>query len=214
MEIHSVETALERIAADGYEQVLLQPTLLIPGEEADRLASSVQRSAGKLKIAMGKPLLNEEADMDVLIPILKEAYPVSSDTVLLLMGHGTDHGANRLYERFNQKMRQDAGCVMRICTMEGTPTFADAVEELSALPQRKVTLAPLLFVAGEHVKNDMAGEKPDSLCSILKASGFTATPVLQGLGQLEAIRRLFVERAKALLPIIPTALSMDCNGTF
>lgn len=197
IEIDSVETALARIAADGYEQVLLQPTLLIPGEEADRLAASVQASAGKLKIAMGKPLLKDEADMDALIPILKEAYPVSSDTALLLMGHGTYHGANSLYERFNQKMRQDTGCVMRICTVEGIPTFADAAQELSVLPQRKVTLAPLLFVAGEHAKNDMAGEDPDSLCSLLKASGFTVTPVLQGLGQLAAIRRLFVERAKA-----------------
>lgn len=197
MEVRSVETALERIAADGYEQVLLQPTLLIPGEEADRLAASVHSSAGKLKIAMGKPLLGEESDMDALIPILKEAYPVPADTALLLMGHGTDHGANSLYEQFNQKLRQDTGCVMRICTLEGIPTFADAVQELSTLPQRKVTLAPLLFVAGEHAKNDMAGEEPDSLCSLLKASGFTVSPVFQGLGQIAAIRKLFVERAKA-----------------
>lgn len=197
MEIDSVEAALARIAADGCEQVLLQPTLVIPGKEADEIAASVQCCAGKLNIAMGKPLLHDESDMEDLIAILKEAYPVSQDTALLLMGHGSDHGASKLYEQFNQKMRQDREMVMRLCTMKGSPSFADGVAELSSLPQRKVILAPLLLVAGAHVKKDMAGQEPDSLCRMLAASGFTVTPVLQGLGRLEAIRQGFVERAKA-----------------
>lgn len=197
MEIDGVEAALARIASDGYEQVLLQPTLVIPGKEADEIAAVVQSWAGKLNIAMGKPLLNEESDMEDLISILKEAYPVSQDAALLLMGHGSDHGASRLYEQFNQKMRQSRDFFMRVCTMKGSPSFADGVAELSSLPHRNVTLAPLLFVAGEHVKKDMAGEQPDSLCRMLTASGFMVTPVLQGLGQLEAIRQRFVERAKA-----------------
>lgn len=197
MAIDNVEEALARIATDGFTHVLLQPTLLIPGEEFDRLKASVQSAKGRLQVVVGEPLLCGEADMESMLCVLEKTYPIDEETVLLLMGHGTEHSGNAIYEQMVQKMRWHTGSAMRLCTVEGTPSFGDAVQELTAMSQRKATVAPLLFVAGDHAKNDMAGETADSLRSMLEARGFCADCKLQGLGEISAVQQMYVEKAKA-----------------
>lgn len=39
MQVDSMEEALAQIAADGYKKVVVQPTLLIPGAEYDKLCA-------------------------------------------------------------------------------------------------------------------------------------------------------------------------------
>ncbi len=192
--VDSVEEAMARIAADGAERVIVQPTLLIPGEEYDRLCACLVVPSG-LSVSIGRPLLCGDQDLGEMTAALRDAYPVDSGTVLLLMGHGTGHSANSIYERLAEQMRKLEGSAMRLCTVEGTPTFADAVAELSALPQRRVLAAPLMLVAGDHAKNDMAGDEPESLRSQLMAAGFQVSCSLQGLGQLSAVRDMYVRRA-------------------
>lgn len=187
----SVEEAMARIAGEGFEQVIVQPTLLIPGEEYDKLRAAIEASAGKMSVRVGKPLLCDDQDLDSIINVLQSAYPVDDDTILLLMGHGTEHAANEIYIRLAQKMCK---LPMRLCTVEGTPSFDDAIEELTALSQRKVQLAPMLFVAGDHAKNDMAGDDPDSLRSMLEEKDFAVKCTIQGLGEIDAIRQMYVQR--------------------
>lgn len=191
--VDSVEEAVKRIIADGARTLLVQPTLLIPGEEYDKLCRQIAAAAGDMEVKMGKCLMTNDADLDAMIDLLHRAYPTEDDTVLLLMGHGTDHSANDLYLRLAEKMRARKDFTMRLCTVEGKPDFDDAVEELLSLPQRKVTLAPMLFVAGDHAKNDMAGEEPDSLHCLLEAKGFQVHCRIQGLGELEEVRQHYVK---------------------
>lgn len=61
----------------------------------------------------------------------------------------------------------------------------------------QVILAPFMIVAGDHAKNDMAGDDPESWYSQFKEAGFSVKPVLKGLGEYPGIRRLFVEHLKA-----------------
>ena len=191
--VDSVAEALTRIDGEGYDRVIVQPTLLISGTEYDKLCAAVRDSAGSLQVVVGKPLLCCERDMNVLIEALRKAYPVDDDTMLLFMGHGTDHSAHDVYIRMAEKMRS---LPMRLCTAEGTPSFADVAEELSALPYKKLCLVPMLFVAGEHAKNDMAGDEPDSLRSILEAKGYPVECILQGLGELADVRDMYAEKVR------------------
>jgi len=46
-----------------------------------------------------------------------------------------------------------------------------------------VFLVPLMSVAGDHAKNDMAGEEEDSWKSILTAKGFKVEPILKGTAE-------------------------------
>ena len=42
---------------------------------------------------------------------------------------------------------------------------------------------PLMSVAGDHAKNDMAGDEPDSWKSILTRNGFQCENILKGTAE-------------------------------
>lgn len=64
-------------------------------------------------------------------------------------------------------------------------------------------LAPFMIVAGDHARNDMAGEEADSWKNVIGAKGYKVETVLKGLGEYESIRRLFVEHIKTARIIDP-----------
>ena len=53
-----------------------------------------------------------------------------------------------------------------------------------------------MLVAGDHARNDMAGDGEDSWRSVLTARGFDVRTRLQGLGALECVQRRFVEKIR------------------
>lgn len=108
MHVDSVEEALARIRSDGMGRVVVQPTLLLPGEEYDGLCAALTAADG-LEVRAGRPLLYGEDDLDGVIAALRQAYPVGEDTALLLMGHGTAHAANALYEAMARRLRRCRG---------------------------------------------------------------------------------------------------------
>lgn len=187
MAVDSPAEALAKLAARGFTQVTVQPTLLLPGEEYDKLCAAAGNAQG-LSVTMGAPLLSSDADIAALAQAVKEGHPVPDDTVLLAMGHGTSHTADFVYTRLREEMNRLG---MELCTVEGSIDFAAAKQALLAQPKRKVHLVPLLLVAGDHSKNDMAGDEPGSLKSILTDAGFAVTYSLKGLGELEAIQKAF-----------------------
>ena len=204
--VDSVSEALARMREDGVDQALVQTTLLLPGVEYDLLRRDVLMGAGKIKTALGLPLLWDDGDLSAMADILADAYQVEEDQVLLLMGHGSSHTANDLYIRLLQHMEARGG-QMALCTVEGTPDFEAAIESLKAQPRRRVRLAPLLLVAGDHAKNDMAGDEPDSLRCRLEAAGFQVSCDVRGLGELPAVRERLVRRAKLAWETIPLSIS-------
>ncbi len=191
--VDSVEEALERMKADGVAQAVILPTLVIPGEEYERLRETVLRGAGNMKISMGLPLLWDDSDLASMTDLLARTYPTENDTVLLAMGHGTAHSCGCMYERLAERMKQGG---MVLCTVEGTPDFQDALKELLTQDRRKVHLVPMLLVAGDHSKNDMVGQEPGSLRSVLERNGFEVSWTLQGLGEIPGIRKRYAQRAK------------------
>lgn len=198
--VDSVEEALARMRADGVEQVLVT-TLLLSGIEYDQLRWDVLMGAGTMKTTLGLPLLWDDEDLSAMADILADAYPVEEDQVLLLMGHGSSHMANDLYFRLAHHM-EARGRQMYLCTVEGTPDFDAAIEVLKAQPRRRVRLAPLLLVAGDHAKNDMAGDEPDSLRRRLENTGFQVSCDVRGLGEFPAVRERLVCREKSALETI------------
>lgn len=196
MRIDSVPEALEKLEQHGFTHVTVQPTLLLPGEEYDRLCRNLQDAAGKITVSIGLPLLWDDNDIQSMAQILKSAYPIPEDTILLAMGHGTSHEADSIYFRLRKEMNAMG---MELCTVEGGIDFEAAVTNLLDQPKRKVHLVPLLLVAGDHSKNDMAGDEPDSLKSRLSAAGFNVTYSLTGLGEIPAVRQVYCRRAKAVI---------------
>ena len=71
------------------------------------------------------------------------------------------------------------------------------LRRLAETPQvKQVTLLPLMVVAGDHAKNDLAGQEEDSWRSMLEKRGYAVRCVLEGLGENPAIRAIFVRHAR------------------
>jgi sirohydrochlorin cobaltochelatase len=54
-----------------------------------------------------------------------------------------------------------------------------------------------MSVAGDHAKNDMAGDAPDSWRSILTAKGFKVEPVLRGTAEIPEIVDIWLDHLEA-----------------
>ena len=77
-------------------------------------------------------------------------------------------------------------------TIEGYPTFDTMLAQLKAGKAKRVTLIPFMFVAGDHAKNDIAGEWKE----MLEKEGFTVSAQLEGLGQIPEIQEIFIDHIR------------------
>jgi sirohydrochlorin cobaltochelatase len=114
------------------------------------------------------------------------------------MGHGNEHLAVASYKQLEQAMQKVYGPAVALGLVEGEPGFEDALKEVQASGLKTVLLAPLMLVAGDHAKNDMAGDEDDSWASQFKAAGFTVKTHLEGLGSNNDWADIYVEHLKAV----------------
>ena len=74
---------------------------------------------------------------------------------------------------------------MIVGTVEGHPEIDQVMKQLGKCGVKKVVIAPFMIVAGDHAKNDMAGEEEDSWKNIISKAGYEVQTVLKGLGEYE-----------------------------
>lgn len=198
MEIDTVPEAMEALIREGYARVVIQPTHVINGEEFDKLCRMTAPFAHRIAISMGQPLLTSVQDYRALCDAMMASIPApEEDEVLLFMGHGSAHYANAAYALL-EYMLHDLGWERAlIATVEGYPELPQAIARLRRMPAvRRVRLHPLMVVAGDHAKNDMAGQRLDSWKNVLEGEGYQTACVLRGMGEYPAVRRLFGVHAR------------------
>lgn len=198
--ICTVKEAMEEMKKDGITDVLVQPTHVINGIENDIMkedALSFQESFHS--ISFGDPLLTTEQDnFTVIEAITSEFQNLKDDEVLVLMGHGTTHYANAIYAALDYTFKDKGYKNIFLGTVEAYPTMESLLKMVNTYAPSKVILAPFMIVAGDHAKNDMASNDPESWYSQFKAEGYDVQPVIKGLGEYPGIRKLLVEHLKAI----------------
>lgn len=198
--IYTVKEAMEQMLQDGITDVLIQPTHVINGIENDLMKEDALAFQEQFhSISFGDPLLTSEQDNLVVIDaITSEFKDLTKDEVLVLMGHGTTHYANAIYAALDYTFKDKGYQNIFLGTVEAYPTMESLLKMVHAYQPKKVVLAPFMIVAGDHAKNDMASNEPDSWYSQFKAEGYNVEPVLKGLGEYPGIRKLFIEHLKAI----------------
>ena len=198
--IYTVKEAMEQMLQDGITDVLIQPTHVINGIENDLMKEDALAFQEQFhSISFGDPLLTSEQDNLVVIDaITSEFKDLTKDEVLVLMGHGTTHYANAIYAALDYTFKDKGYQNSFLGTVEAYPTMESLLKMVHAYQPKKVVLAPFMIVAGDHAKNDMASNEPDSWYSQFKAEGYNVEPVLKGLGEYPGIRKLFIEHLKAI----------------
>ena len=129
---------------------------------------------------------------------IEEFSHLKKEEVLVLMGHGTTHYANSIYAALDYTFKDKGYENIFLGTVEAYPTMESLLRMVKAYEPSKVVLAPFMIVAGDHAKNDMAGDDPESWYSQFKAAGYEVEPVVKGLGEYPGIRKLLVEHLQVL----------------
>lgn len=192
----TVREALDRMAGDGIEEVVVQPTHIINGIENDRMREELSSSEGMFrKVRIGQPLLSSVDDYKKSIHALMSENAPGDDEMLVLMGHGTEHHANSAYPTLEYTFHALGYNRVLVGTVENFPELKNVMAKLEISGIRKVKLMPFMLVAGDHAKNDMAGEE-DSWKTSMERAGYEVKPVLKGLGEFPGIRRIFMDHIR------------------
>ena len=104
MEVDTPEIVLEKIKDLGYDEVLVQPIHIIPGEEYDYVKGNVERFEKYFNsIKFGRPLFFYQGEEDmpndygIFIDSIKELLECKEDEAVVLFGHGSAHYSNAAY---------------------------------------------------------------------------------------------------------------------
>ena len=194
--VPSLTEALEDLRAAGVRRTAVQPTHLLYGVEYDKLKAETEAFAGAFDVlALGRPLLADTGDIKRFAARLSQAYPPAEGSAAVFMGHGTDHFANAVSPALQTGLRLEGREDLLVGTVEGWPSLEDILRQLAPGGPRRVTLVPLMLVAGDHARSDMAGDwKPR-----LEAAGHTVRCTLTGLGELPWVQEMYRERFAELL---------------
>ncbi len=224
--IDNMDQALERAAANGVKNIILQPTHLMHGAEYDEMVETLDAYRDRFeKAVVAEPLLGEVGSDATVINADKEAVAKAvtaaaveaagydsldaaeqDSTAFVFLGHGTAHVAKVSYSQMQTQMEQLGYKNVFIGTVEGEPeeTSCEAViAKVQEAGYKKVALRPLMVVAGDHARNDMAGDDEDSWKSQFTAAGFESVEAqIAGLGGIEDVQKLYVEHTKMALDTV------------
>ena len=201
--LDSPEIALAKMLDEGFTHVAVQSLHTIGGYEFHDLRQTVhqfQYPGGFKHIMLGFPLLSSQESMQragdaILANIPKDR---KQNEGVVYMGHGTHHPSNAFYAALMfQVQRKDPnifiGCV------EGYPEIDEIIAMLKEKSIKKVYLMPFMSVAGDHARNDMAGDEADSWKSILTKAGIEPVPILKGTAEYENMVDIWVDHLGKVL---------------
>ena len=205
--VDNLEQALTKLKNEGYTDVIIQSTHLIPGEEYN---TKILEVAAKHKndfqtIKIGRPVLtysgdNNTNDYKEFVKALKKQLPQNQgkDTQIIFMGHGSNHENGTVYSKLQLELdKQGVKGYVAVVEDGAEPSFDSVLKKLAANKEtKKVLLMPLMLVAGDHANNDMAGEEEDSWKSIVTAKGYAVEIYMHGLGENKAFQDIYVEHIK------------------
>jgi sirohydrochlorin cobaltochelatase len=199
-QIPGIAEAMEQMAEDGITEVIVQPTHVMDGIENERMKEQIMAECGRFsQVVIGTPLLTSREDLSQTMKAVVENFPLKEKEALVLMGHGTEHPANRVYTVLNDLCQEQGYQNVLIGTVEARPDIEAVLNQVSQREIRRVILAPFMIVAGDHAANDLAGPEPDSWKSRFEAAGYETSCVLKGLGEYSAVRAILVSHVEHAL---------------
>jgi sirohydrochlorin cobaltochelatase len=190
--IDSPLIALARMREAGFTHVAVQSLHVAAGAEYHDLAQTVAKFRtgpnAFERITLGKPLLVRRADLETVVDAQLAALPERrGDDAVVLMGHGNAHGRGDMTFLAAAAAFQAAEPHAFLGTVEGQPTLDDVLVQLKAAKPKRAWLVPFMSVAGDHARNDLAGDEPDSWKSVIAGLGIECMPVLKGMGEYDGI---------------------------
>lgn len=197
MSIMSAEEALDKMYSDGISEAYIVPTNIINGIEYNKITALAEKNKDRFSsVYVGRPVIENYEDCVQLVPVIREILDFDTDHEYILMGHGTDHEADERYSELNKAFAENGMSNVRIATVEGELLIDKIIKNFDM--KKPVIIQPLMIVAGDHAKNDMAGNE-DSFYTKVTEAGGKAECVIKGLGEYEAFRKYLIKRTEGMI---------------
>lgn len=200
--VGGISDGLAALARKGVKVVRVQSLHVMAGEEFSALERAVlldvKAHPGRFEaVYLGRPLLESRQDArEVAAAVLKSCGGRAPGEGLVLMGHGQAHGrADLVFEGMRRAFVEADGLTF-MASVEGSRTFEDLARELATRNVKTLWVQPFMIVAGDHARNDLAGEEADSWASRLRAQGFQVKTNLLGMGEIAGVRAVFIRHAR------------------
>lgn len=202
----SLKEQLDRLHRQGFSVILVMPVLLLAGIEYEKICRTMQLAQNRFKtIHIEEPLL---ASYDARISVLRhvcQSYRTTAADGIVCIGHGSAHAANRLYSLMQEEAQAAGLSQLHIGTIEAAPSFDDVSARILQARCSRVTLVPLLYTAGVHTAEDIAGRQEMSWRTRFEKAGIAVYAETRGLGEIPWMRELVLERCRQAVSLAESA---------
>lgn len=198
IDVHNVEEALDQLKKERYGKVVVQSLHVMNGAEYDDMMAIIEDYRDDFtEIKVGKALLTSHEDYTETVAALSNSFEERKDNeAIVFMGHGTHHEANAVYAALEYAFDAEGHKNVFVGTVEGFPTLDNVMAKLEENNIEKVTLMPLMIVAGDHAENDMGGDEEDAWKTVLKQNGYEVQVFMHGMGENKGIQEIFMRHAE------------------
>lgn len=190
----SISQALDSLKTIGCSKLVVQSTMLLDGVMTEMLKKEV----GKVKkdfmaVSVVRPLLYSVDDCRTMIEMICKSLIAdksvdAKNSQVVLVGHGSDSPANAMYSQIDYLLKAEGKPSWHVGTIEGFPTIDNVEKQLKSIKNKNVLLVPLLYIAGNHQKDDIDGVWKTQL----QSKGYHVDVVGKGLGEMTEIQEMII----------------------
>lgn len=200
----NVSQALDSLKALGCNKLVVQSTMLLDGVMTEMLRKEVGKVKNDFRtVSVVRPLLYSVDDCQTMIEmliksLLADKSVATKKSQVVLVGHGSDSSANAMYCQIDYLLKAEGKSSWHVGTIEGFPTIENVEQQLRNSKNKNVILVPLLYIAGNHQKDDIDGVWKTQL----QTKGYHVVVLGKGLGEMAEIQDMIIAKIDAQIKAV------------
>lgn len=199
-----ISQALDSLKALGCNKLVVQSTMLLDGVMTEMLRTEVGKVKNDFRaVSVVRPLLYSVDDCRTMIEMLTKSLLADKSVAtkksqVVLVGHGSDSPANAMYSQIDYLLKAEGKSSWHVGTIEGFPTIENVEQQLRNSKNKNVILVPLLYIAGNHQKDDIDGVWKTQL----QTKGYHVDVLGKGLGEMAEIQDMIIAKIDAQIKAV------------
>lgn len=199
-----ISQALDSLKALGCNKLVVQSTMLLDGVMTEMLRTEVGKVKNDFRaVSVVRPLLYSVDDCRTMIEmitksLLADKSVATKKSQVVLVGHGSDSPANAMYSQIDYLLKAEGKSSWHVGTIEGFPKIENVEQQLKNSKNKNVILVPLLYIAGNHQKEDIDGVWKTQL----QTKGYHVDVFGKGIGEMTEIQNMIIGKIDAQIKTV------------
>lgn len=199
-----ISQALDSLKALGCNKLVVQSTMLLGGVMTEMLRTEVGKVKNDFRaVSVVRPLLYSVDDCRTMIEMLTKSLLADKSVAtkksqVVLVGHGSDSPANAMYSQIDYLLKAEGKSSWHVGTIEGFPKIENVEQQLKNSKNKNVILVPLLYIAGNHQKEDIDGVWKTQL----QTKGYHVDVFGKGIGEMTEIQNMILGKIDAQIKTV------------